>query len=600
VESSSNLNSFQYFQILHDKAELETCANIVKKIGVTVADASRVWDIANVTMALKELKVPTNAKIIDLGAYNDSSLWALHLLGWNDLCGVDTNERIYDQPFYNKIRYLFADIENTHFPPNFFDAALCLRIPTHDTNIERFFREVSRLLKPGGYLIGTVDFYPDAMKTHRSKWKTFSSSELLELVDLARKSGFSPLFGERELSEVPMARYSTLSSLGLNCTIAFFCMIKNEDQSLRKIPKRLSILTYSEGTGGMSEYTRMLSDRLRNEAAIENEVVNNSTNVTSDIVLIEYGWGLRRADELVGDVSRLTEAKKKVIVEIHDSLMRIPSSVRRELEKKAVLTYRANEIAQFDHVQEYFLYPHISYANVAVKAFGSKSEICLGSFGFGLTVKRIGELVGLCNRLKIRGKFLISLNEELGDRGREQFAKTIGSIAKTKGAGATGQGFPGSFTLDNGIIVKSGFFTMDEISRELDECSHLVFAHRSFYAHSGTMTLAKRFSKPIVALDSFQAKQAQAIRCKVFSSKVASLKEEIIVAGAVLLRKLGVLPNTVAGRIGDLIREALCLLTYESPSLAFFEDGSHQLSKDEDGLTYLYSILQEVVQETVN
>jgi SAM-dependent methyltransferase len=581
---------------LRDKAELEKCANIVEKIGVTVTDTNKIWEIANVTMTLKELKIPTDAKIVGLGAYNEPSLWALHLLGWSDLYGVDRNEKIYDQPFYNKIRYSYADIENTHFPPRLFDAALCLRVLADDSNLGLVFQEASRILKPGGFLIATVDFYPKKLKGHRSRRKIFSSSELLELIDSARKNGFLPLFGEQDLTEGRMARYSEVLSQGLNYSLAFFCMVKNEDQSRRKMPNRLSILTYSEGTGGMSEYTRILSDRLRNEADVENEVIDNSANATSDVVLIEYGWGLRRADELVRDVSRLTQANKKVIVEIHDSLLRIPPSIRRDLEKKALLTYRANEIAQFDHVREYFLYPHISYANVAAKASPSKNEICLGSFGFGLTIKRIGELVSLCRRLKVRGKFLISMNEELGNRGKKQFAKTIGSITKVNGVVVTSQGLPSSPPQRNGIIVKTGFFTIQEISRELEECSHLVFAHRSFYCNSGTMTLAKRFCKPIVALDSFQAKQAQVIRCAVFSSKRASLKEEILVSGAVLLGKLGVMPNTVAGRLGDLVREAISLVNRKPPSLAFFEDCSHELSKDEDGIKYLYSILQEITQ----
>lgn len=71
--------------------------------------------------------------------------------------GVDVKNCIHDQSEVD----IFASLDNLPFEDNQFDVVLCTNVIEHVANGEDAFKELSRILKPGGTLILSVPFlYP--------------------------------------------------------------------------------------------------------------------------------------------------------------------------------------------------------------------------------------------------------------------------------------------------------------------------------------------------------------------------------------------------------------------------------------------------------
>ncbi len=80
----------------------------------------------------------------------------------------------------------------------------------HGVPLEGYFREMYRVLKPGGLLITSTDYYPTAIDTrgktaHGAAIKVFTRAEIEEMLRLAGEIGFEST-GEVDLecSERPV------------------------------------------------------------------------------------------------------------------------------------------------------------------------------------------------------------------------------------------------------------------------------------------------------------------------------------------------------------------------------------------------------------
>lgn len=159
------------------------------------------WDhLAAVSMILAH--TPTSARILDAGAeYYSNVLPALFLYGYRDLYGV--NLSFTDLIRRGPIRYLPGDITRTQFPDDYFDAVTCLSVIEHGVPLKDYFAEMHRVLKRGGLLITSTDYYPTPVDTlgqiaHGCPIKIFSKPEIQAALLLARDIGFEPT-GEIDL-----------------------------------------------------------------------------------------------------------------------------------------------------------------------------------------------------------------------------------------------------------------------------------------------------------------------------------------------------------------------------------------------------------------
>jgi len=86
--------------------------------------------------------------------------------------------------------------------------------------------EVSRILKTGGYFIGSTDYWPEKIDTNGVRvygldWAIFSKDELLSLIGEARGHGFEPV-GQLNFE----ASEATVRWFRRNYTFAWFAFQK--------------------------------------------------------------------------------------------------------------------------------------------------------------------------------------------------------------------------------------------------------------------------------------------------------------------------------------------------------------------------------------
>ena len=184
------------------------------------------WDhLAAVTTILANTN--NSARILDAGGEIYSNvLPALFLYGYHELFGI--NLTFSDPVRRGPIRYIPGDLTRTPFPAAHFDAITCLSVIEHGVPLPDYFREMYRLLKPGGVLITSTDYYPIPIDTkgkfaHGAPIKIFSKSEIQSALGLARSVGFETTGNvDLECNEKPIR----WEPFGLEYTFVLFTLRK--------------------------------------------------------------------------------------------------------------------------------------------------------------------------------------------------------------------------------------------------------------------------------------------------------------------------------------------------------------------------------------
>jgi 2-polyprenyl-3-methyl-5-hydroxy-6-metoxy-1,4-benzoquinol methylase len=142
------------------------------------------------------------AKILDLGCGDCCTLDFLAALGFKHLYGIDLTikPQISDRvnPSHKDLPYqLFAgDMTATSFPACSFDIAVSISVIEHGVDLNAFFREAQRLLKAGGILFVTTDYWQHKLSVDASiqpfglSWSIFSKPEIQTAIALANQHGF--------------------------------------------------------------------------------------------------------------------------------------------------------------------------------------------------------------------------------------------------------------------------------------------------------------------------------------------------------------------------------------------------------------------------
>ena len=154
------------------------------------------WDsLAALDVILRTTR--QSARVFDAGGETYSVIlpW-LSLYGYRNLvCGNISFESAFHR---GPIRFEHADITRTTYPDGHFDAITCLSVIEHGVDVELYLREMSRVLKPGGTLVTSTDYYETPIDTrghtaYGVPVRVFSRPEILKMLDQGEKVGFTPL-----------------------------------------------------------------------------------------------------------------------------------------------------------------------------------------------------------------------------------------------------------------------------------------------------------------------------------------------------------------------------------------------------------------------
>lgn len=178
---------------LKDSATVEKARSILSNAVLpTHVDGPKNWD--NLTAIWQTVQTTdTNHPVMDVAATPESAyLPGLRRLGYQDLVSINLDEprpRTEDG-----IKYQQGDCTRTGFPDDHFGFISCLSVIEHGVDLKAFFQESHRILKQGGHLLVSTDYWQDPIDTRGqmafgSPVKVFTASDVLDMIRTAQDSG---------------------------------------------------------------------------------------------------------------------------------------------------------------------------------------------------------------------------------------------------------------------------------------------------------------------------------------------------------------------------------------------------------------------------
>lgn len=154
------------------------------------------WDLWDFISVIS--KSPRDSKILDVGCASSPLLFNLAKIGFEDLTGIDFDfppGSTYPHPH---VKYERGDLRRTRFGYQSFDIVTSLSVIEHGVEPDAYFAEMSRILKPGGLLITSTDYwywkvstkFVPRRKTFGLPWKIHDANDLIKIVEVSARWGF--------------------------------------------------------------------------------------------------------------------------------------------------------------------------------------------------------------------------------------------------------------------------------------------------------------------------------------------------------------------------------------------------------------------------
>ncbi|MBU2257874.1 MAG: class I SAM-dependent methyltransferase, partial [Candidatus Omnitrophica bacterium] len=94
------------------------------------------------------------------------------------------------------IRLSRQDLQKTDYPSAYFDFITSISVIEHGIDLQLYCQEMARLLKPGGHLITSCDYWPEYVDTsgimpYGLTWNILSKEDIEKLISQAGNSNLS-------------------------------------------------------------------------------------------------------------------------------------------------------------------------------------------------------------------------------------------------------------------------------------------------------------------------------------------------------------------------------------------------------------------------
>lgn len=212
--------------VLKTGAEAEAALDEVRSLGLSPYDAppQKNWDSLAALSAILQTTAP-GSPVLDAGAVFGSRIlpW-LSAYGYTNLTGINLSFR---SPLrVGSILYDRGDLTRTGFADASVDAVACLSVIEHGVELTSYFAEMWRILKPGGILVTSTDYWPEPIETSSvtafgAGWRIFDRETMRRAVQTATRCGFV-LDGELALD----ARDRTVAWSGREYTFIYVALTK--------------------------------------------------------------------------------------------------------------------------------------------------------------------------------------------------------------------------------------------------------------------------------------------------------------------------------------------------------------------------------------
>ncbi len=197
------------------------------------SDKLKSWDVSKMIDIIN--KADENSFILDIGCNSSPILLMLKNLGFKNLYGCD----LFFDPLGNSqseknepehLNLSIQNLENTNYRNTMFDYITSLSVVEHGINIENYFKEMNRILKKGGMLLTSTDYWHDKIDNSAKVFSfstvpdiIFSRNEIENIVRIAKKNGFELIEPIDFTCEDKVVRWH---SVGIDLTFIFFALRK--------------------------------------------------------------------------------------------------------------------------------------------------------------------------------------------------------------------------------------------------------------------------------------------------------------------------------------------------------------------------------------
>ncbi len=179
--------------VLKTKSEFLNSIKIINSLGLPKHnDLPKNWDtLAALSQIVNSSLIEKSSAILDAGGeYYSVILYQLALYGYANLHCV--NLAFTSSMKIGSITYQKGDITETTFEEKTFAAITCLSVIEHIVNIEKYFGEMSRILKDDGILFISTDYWKDTIDTQGKKsygnpFKIYDSRGVNHMIDMAKE-----------------------------------------------------------------------------------------------------------------------------------------------------------------------------------------------------------------------------------------------------------------------------------------------------------------------------------------------------------------------------------------------------------------------------
>ena len=189
----------KYNSVLKDMQEVDESIEYLKSVNLFPhQDKIKSWDTSKMIHILN--KADRRSYVLDVGCNDCPILPMLSILGFKELYGCDMNLASafisnLDTYGLSKHRLSIQNLENTTYENEMFDYITSLSVIEHGVSIEKYFKEMSRILKKEGLLLTSTDFWEEKLDTSNScsfglPDIIFSLDEIKDVINTAEKNGF--------------------------------------------------------------------------------------------------------------------------------------------------------------------------------------------------------------------------------------------------------------------------------------------------------------------------------------------------------------------------------------------------------------------------
>jgi SAM-dependent methyltransferase len=148
---------------LQDRTECAAATAIVESVGLpSHHDPQKNWDAFKCIAYVASLG-DLDAPVLDAGAGDQAvALRWLHRLGYRDLYGCDIAAKPTKMIFTEiGAKVSKQELSATSYEANFFQAVTCISVIEHGVSLKGFAREMARVLRPGGLLVVSTDYWSE-------------------------------------------------------------------------------------------------------------------------------------------------------------------------------------------------------------------------------------------------------------------------------------------------------------------------------------------------------------------------------------------------------------------------------------------------------